>query len=40
MTCRQLSVYQVGNRYFVIDGHTRVAAAKALGVEFHGCTCD
>lgn len=29
-----ISVYQVGNRYFVIDGHTRVAAAKALGIDF------
>ncbi len=29
-----ITVYQVGNRYFVIDGHTRVAAAKALGIEF------
>jgi hypothetical protein len=29
-----ITVYQIGNRYFVIDGHTRVAAAKALGVEF------
>jgi hypothetical protein len=29
-----ITVYQLGNRYFVIDGHTRVAAAKALGVEF------
>lgn len=29
-----ISVYQLGNRYFVIDGHTRVAAAKELGVGF------
>jgi hypothetical protein len=29
-----ITVYQVGNRYFVIDGHTRVAAAKTLGIEF------
>jgi ParB-like nuclease domain len=29
-----ITVYQVGNRYFVIDGHTRVAAAKVLGIEF------
>jgi DNA-binding TFAR19-related protein (PDSD5 family) len=29
-----ISVYQLGSRYFVIDGHTRVAAAKQLGVEF------
>lgn len=29
-----ITVYQIGNRYFVIDGHTRVAAAKALNVEF------
>jgi hypothetical protein len=29
-----ITVYQLGNRYFVIDGHTRVAAAKALGIEF------
>ena len=27
-------VYQLGYRYFVIDGHTRVAAAKALDIEF------
>jgi hypothetical protein len=27
-------VYQLGYRYFVIDGHNRVAAAKALGIEF------
>lgn len=29
-----ITVYQLGHRYFVIDGHTRVAAAKALGIEF------
>jgi hypothetical protein len=29
-----ISVYSLGNRYFIIDGHTRVAAAKALGVDF------
>ncbi|GAC1445331.1 MAG: hypothetical protein NVSMB52_06160 [Chloroflexota bacterium] len=29
-----ISVYSLGNRYYVIDGHTRVAAAKALGIEF------
>lgn len=29
-----VTLYQLGNRYFVIDGHTRVAAAKALGIEF------
>jgi hypothetical protein len=29
-----ISVYQLGTRYFVIDGHTRTAAAKALGVDF------
>jgi hypothetical protein len=29
-----IAVYQLGNRFFVIDGHTRVAAAKELGVEF------
>jgi ParB-like nuclease domain len=29
-----ISVYQIGTRYFVIDGHTRVAAARALGIEF------
>jgi hypothetical protein len=29
-----ISVYQIGSRYFVIDGHTRVAAAKALDIEF------
>lgn len=29
-----IAVYQIGNRYFVIDGHTRVAAAKALGIDF------
>lgn len=29
-----ISVYQLGSRYFVIDGHTRVAAARQLGVEF------
>jgi ParB-like chromosome segregation protein Spo0J len=29
-----ISVYQLGNRYFVIDGHTRVAAAKQLDIDF------
>lgn len=29
-----ISVYNLRNRYFVIDGHTRVAAAKALGISF------
>jgi hypothetical protein len=29
-----ITVYQLRNRYFVIDGHTRVAVAKALGIEF------
>ncbi len=29
-----ISVYQIGSRYFVIDGHTRVAAAKNLGIVF------
>ncbi len=29
-----ISVYQLGHRYFVIDGHTRVAAARELGIEF------
>ena len=29
-----ISVYQIGSRYFVIDGHTRVAAAKALDIDF------
>jgi hypothetical protein len=29
-----ITVYSLGNRYFVIDGHTRVAAAKELGIEF------
>ena len=29
-----ISVHQIDNRYFVVDGHTRVAAAKALGIEF------
>lgn len=29
-----ISVYQIGNRYFVIDGHTRVAAAKSLEIPF------
>lgn len=27
-------VYELNNRYYVVDGHTRVAAAKALGTEF------
>lgn len=29
-----ITVYELHNRYYVIDGHTRVAAAKALGIEF------
>lgn len=29
-----IAVYQLGNRFYVIDGHTRVAAAKELGIEF------
>jgi hypothetical protein len=29
-----ITVYQLRNRYYVVDGHTRVAAAKALGIEF------
>jgi hypothetical protein len=29
-----ITVYSLGNRFFVIDGHTRVAAAKALGIDF------
>lgn len=29
-----IAVYNLRNRYFVIDGHTRVAAARELGVEF------
>jgi hypothetical protein len=29
-----ITVYQLGNRYYVVDGHTRVAAAKELGIEF------
>jgi len=29
-----ISVYQLGNRYYVLDGHTRVAAAKDLGVDY------
>lgn len=30
----EITVYQIGIRYFVIDGHTRVAAAKELKIEF------
>jgi hypothetical protein len=33
-TLPPISVYQIGSRYFVIDGHTRVAAARELGLEF------
>lgn len=33
-TLPPIAVYQLGNRYFVIDGHTRVAAAKALDIDF------
>ena len=29
-----IAVYSLGSRYFVIDGHTRVAAARELGIEF------
>jgi hypothetical protein len=29
-----ITLYQLGNRYYVIDGHTRVAAAKSLGIDF------
>lgn len=29
-----ITVYQLGSRFYVIDGHTRVAAAKELGIEF------
>lgn len=29
-----ITVYQLGSRYYVIDGHTRVAAARALGIDF------
>jgi hypothetical protein len=29
-----ITLYQLGNRYFVVDGHTRVAAARSLGVEY------
>jgi hypothetical protein len=29
-----ITLYQLGARYYVIDGHTRVAAAKELGIEF------
>lgn len=29
-----ITVYQLGNRYYVIDGHTRVAAARTLGIDF------
>ncbi|HLJ67919.1 MAG TPA: ParB/RepB/Spo0J family partition protein [Chloroflexota bacterium] len=29
-----ITVYGLGNRYYVIDGHTRVAAARTLGIEF------
>lgn len=29
-----IAVYGLHNRYYVIDGHTRVAAARALGIEF------
>jgi hypothetical protein len=33
-TLPPITVYQLGNRYYVVDGHTRVAAAKALGIDF------
>ena len=29
-----IAVYQLGNRFYVIDGHTRTAAARALNIEF------
>jgi hypothetical protein len=29
-----ITVFQLMNRYFVVDGHTRVAAARALKIEF------
>lgn len=29
-----ITLYQLGNRYFVVDGHTRVAAARSLGIEY------
>lgn len=29
-----ITVYQLGSRYYVVDGHTRAAAAKELGIEF------
>ncbi len=29
-----IEVFQVGNRYFVKDGHHRVSAARALGIRF------
>jgi hypothetical protein len=29
-----ISVYQVGDRYFVIDGHHRVALAKQKGIDY------
>src|SRR5689334_14865398 len=29
-----VTLYQIGHRYFVMDGHTRVAAARRLGIEF------
>jgi hypothetical protein len=29
-----ITLYQLGTRYYVIDGHTRVAAAKELGIEY------
>lgn len=29
-----ITVTQLGNRYFVVDGHTRVAAARQLGREY------
>jgi len=30
----EITLYQIGPRYFVVDGHTRVAAARQLGIEF------
>ena len=33
-TVPPISVYELGGRYFVIDGHKRVAAARAVGVEY------
>lgn len=37
-TVPPITVYELGGRYFVIDGHKRVAAAKAVGVEYLDAT--